>query len=82
MAGVITQRNGFAVGCAQSALRAENEKLFAEHRGGRPAHAGVLRPAEEITTRHAAQAVGIERQAARRTRSGGAQRVDRVVAGI
>ena len=29
-------------------LRAEDQELLAEHRGGRPAHAGVLRPAEEF----------------------------------
>ena len=50
MTGVITERNRLAVGCAQPALRAENQKLFPSGLGRNPAHAGVLRHAKQIAT--------------------------------
>ena len=56
MAGVIAERDRFAVRRAQSALRAEDEKLFAPDFGGIPAHAGVLRQAEQIAARAVAAA--------------------------
>ena len=48
MAGVITQRDRLSVRRAQSALRAQNEKLFSPHFSRLPAHADVLRQAEQI----------------------------------
>ena len=80
--GVVTERDRCAVRCTDAALGAQNEKLFAQHRGRRPTHAGVLGPAEEIAAGHSPQLVGIERKTALRTGRLGAQRVDRVVAGI
>ena len=57
MAGVIAERDGFAVRRAQAALRAENEKLSAAGFGRVPAHAGVLRQAEKIAARMIQQQV-------------------------
>ena len=48
VAGVIAQCDGGAVGGADSAVRRENQELFAAERRGIPAHAGVLAQAEEI----------------------------------
>ena len=81
VAGVVTERDGRSVGCADAALRGENEKLFPEHRGGRPTHAGVLRHAEEIAAGHIAELVGLEREAARRPGGGGAEGVDGIGGG-
>lgn len=50
MTGVIGERDGFAIGRAASALGAKDEKLFAPDFGGIPAHACVLRHAEQIAT--------------------------------
>ena len=46
--GVIPEGDGRAIGGANAAVGAEDEKLFAAEQGGVPAHAGVLGPAEEV----------------------------------
>ncbi len=48
MPGVITQRDRLAIDVANAALRAEEDELRAEHLGNGPAHAGVLRQAEDV----------------------------------
>ena len=82
VAGMVAEGDGRAVGCADAALGAEDEELPAEHRRGRPAHAGVLGPAEEVAARHLLQTGGVQRERAGWTGRSRAQRVDRVVAGI
>ncbi len=48
MAGVIAQRDGRAVGGANAAVGAQDQEFFAAQHSRVPAHAGVLRPAEQI----------------------------------
>ena len=48
MAGVIAERDGRAVCSAQAAVRAEDQELRVEQPRRVPAHAGVLRQAEEV----------------------------------
>ena len=48
VAGVIAERDRGAIGGADAAVGAEDEELLAAERGGIPAHAGVLGPAEEV----------------------------------
>src|SRR5262249_47748403 len=48
---VIAERDGRAIGGADAAVRAEDEDLGAGHGGRGPAHAGILRQAEEIAGR-------------------------------
>ena len=48
MASMIAERDGLAVGRAKSALRAENQKLFAPDFCRVPTHAGILRQPEKI----------------------------------
>ncbi len=48
VAGVKAQRDRLAVLRAQAAMRAQNQKLGIEQARGIPAHAGILRQAEEI----------------------------------
>ena len=51
MAGVITERDRAAVRRAQTALRTQNQELFAPELARVPAHTGVLRQAEDVTAR-------------------------------
>ena len=51
MAGMVTERHRSAVFLAQTALRAENEKLLAVQLAGFPTHADILCPAEQISAR-------------------------------
>ena len=81
VAGVVAERDGRAIGRADPALRTKNEELFPEHGGRRPAHAGVLRHAEEIAAGHAGERRGVERERARGAGGGGAQGVDGVGGG-
>ena len=67
MPGVITERDGLAIGRAQSALRAEDEKLFASDLGRIPTHAGILREAEQIAAGTVQQQVFRQGQTPRRT---------------
>ncbi len=48
VAGVIAEGDGRAIGGANAAVGAEDEKFLAAEEGGVPAHAGVLGPAEEV----------------------------------
>ena len=48
MAGVIAERDGRAVGRADAAVRAEDQEFLAAELRRIPAHAGVLRPAEQV----------------------------------
>ena len=65
VAGVIPQRDGRAVGRADAAVRAENQEFLAAEFVGRPAHAGILRPAEDIAGRPRDQHLGRNRQGSR-----------------
>ena len=51
MSGMVAERDGGAVGRANAALRAQDVELLASQIGGIPAHAGVLRPSENVTAR-------------------------------
>jgi hypothetical protein len=37
-----------AIGCADTAVRAEDEEFLTAERRGIPTHAGILAPAEEV----------------------------------
>ena len=64
VAGVVAQCQGLAVLGTQSALGAEDEILRSGDLGGIPAHAGVLRQAEEIAAACVAQQFFCQRQCA------------------
>src|SRR5690349_9634490 len=67
MSSMISKRDRRAVWPAQSALRAQNEKLFAPKLLRIPAHAGILSEAEQISARLVQQHVRGHWQAACRT---------------
>ncbi len=48
MSGMVAERDRGAIGGADSAVGAEDQKLFAAQRGRVPTHAGVLGPAESV----------------------------------
>jgi hypothetical protein len=76
MTGVIAERDGFAVRSAQSALRAENQKLFAPQFARFPTHPGVLRESEDIAARAVQKHLGSEGQRSGRARRFGANVVN------
>ena len=80
--GVVAQRDRRAVGGADAALRAEDEEFLAAQLFWVPAHAGVLRQAEDVAAGGVAQELSGERQLARGPGGGGPQRVDRGIGGI
>lgn len=80
--GVVAEGDGRAVGGADAALGAENEKFFAEQFARVPAHAGVLRQAEDVPAGGVAQHLCGEREFAGGAGRGGAQGVDRGIGGI
>src|SRR5205085_2281319 len=82
VAGVVAQGNGPAVVGAEAALGGEEEELLAAEFGGVPAHAGVLRPAEQVATGRVPQQLVGERQLAGRPRGGGGEVVDGRVLGF
>ena len=67
VAGVKSQRDGFAVFRAQTAVRAQDQKLRIEQPRRIPSHAGILRQAEEIAGGLGEQHLRRERQRARGT---------------
>ena len=71
VAGVIAERDGRAVGVADAAGRAEDQELAAAQFGRLPAHADVLRPAEQVAARRFAQHLLGQRQAAGGAGGGG-----------
>ncbi len=82
VAGVIAEGEGSAVGLANAALRAEDEDFGLLERGGLPAHADVLRPAEDVAARPRQQIRRFERQRARGAGLRGSDVVEGVVAGV
>ena len=58
VARVVAEREGRAVRLANAALRAEDQELRLPERGGLPAHADVLRPAEDVPARPRQQVAG------------------------
>jgi hypothetical protein len=66
MAGVVAERDRPAVLAAQASLRAEDQERGARCLARVPAHAGVLREAEEVAARRPQQQLGLERQASGR----------------
>ena len=76
MTGVIAERNRFAIRLAQSALRAENQKLFSSDLGGIPAHADILRHPEKIAAGAIPEQLLRQWQTARRARAAGLNPVD------
>ena len=71
MPRVIAERDGFAIRRAQAALRAQDQKLFTPKFGWIPAHARVLRQAEQISARTLRKHFFGERQASRRAGAAG-----------
>ena len=65
MADVIAERDRRAVGRADAAHGAQDQELRAAQLGRVPAHAGVLRQAEQVAAGRVAQIVLIQRQLAR-----------------
>src|SRR5687768_4851588 len=51
MAGVVAKRDGLAIGCAQSALGAEDEELRAGGERCLPAHSDILRKSKQVAAR-------------------------------
>jgi hypothetical protein len=66
VAGVKAEGDGLPVFRAQAAVRAEDKELGIEKAIGTPAHAGVLRQAEEIARRLGQQHLLRQRQNSRR----------------
>ena len=79
--GVIAERDGFAIGRAHAALRAEDEERLAPRLRRVPAHAGVLRQPEEIAAGTVAQHLLGQWQLARRAGGLAADAVDVFVRG-
>ena len=79
VARVVPERDRPPVRRADAALRAEDQELRAAQAPRLPAHAGVLREAEEIAARRVPQQVGVERQRADRPRR---VREDRIQIGV
>ena len=65
VAGVVAERDRRAVGRADPAQRAQHQELLAPEPAGVQAHAGVLRPAEQVAARAAAQHLLGQREPAR-----------------
>ena len=82
VAGVVAERDGRAVGGANAAVGAEDEELLAAERGGVPAHAGVLAPAEEIAGGPLEQHLGSDGQGAGGTGGLAADVVDGGIGGV
>ena len=82
VAGVVAERDGAAVGRADAALRAEDQELAAAQLGRVPAHAGVLRQAEDGAGGRQAQEFVVERQTAGGAGGVGVDGVNRRVGGI
>jgi hypothetical protein len=82
--GVIAEGDGRAVGRADAAVGAEDEKLLgvAAERGGVLAHAGILGQAEEIAGGAVEQHLGSDGQGALRAPGSGANVVEGRIAGI
>ena len=80
--GVITERDGFAIGLADPALGREDEIIAARDLVRGPAHADVLRPAEEVAARMRRELFLGEGQDSARPGGFGAEGVDRFVAGV
>ena len=70
VAGVIAERDRRAVRRADAALRAQDQEFRVAQAARRPAHAGVLREAEDVAAGRVAQELIVERQ-----RAAGAGRV-------
>ena len=62
VAGMVAESDGRAVRGADAALRAEDEELGIAQAAGAPAHAGVLREAENVATGRVAQELFVQRQ--------------------
>src|SRR6185437_15339292 len=78
MPRVQTKRDGRAVLCAQASMRAQDEELWIEQPPRVPAHACVLRQAEQIARRLRQEHLGRNGKCARRaTRVRGDGGVDR-----
>ncbi len=82
MSGVVAQRHRRAVGGANAPLRAEHQELGPEHLLRRPAHAGVLRHAEQVAAGPVSQHFGRERQRASRPGSIGLNLEQRRLAAV
>ena len=76
VARVVAECDGFSIGRTHAALGAEDEILFPADFLGIPAHADVLRQAEEVAARAVQQHVGVQREASLRPRRPGADAVD------
>ena len=80
--GVITQRDGRAVGRADAAVGAEDQELLAAERSRIPPHAGILGQAEELAGGTAEQHLGSDGQRALRAACAGANVIERRIVGI
>src|SRR5439155_4049544 len=74
--GVVAEGDGGAVVGAEAAVGGEDEEFGPAERGGVPAHADVLGPAEQVAAGGVAEQVVGERQPAGRSGGGGDQLVD------
>ena len=81
VAGVVAERDRRAIRRADPAVSREDEELRAADGGRLPAHAGVLRPAEDIAGRSRAQHLRRQRQRAHGTgeRASTTSKSDRIV---
>ena len=82
VAGVVAEGEGSAVGLANAALGAEDQDFGLLERGRLPAHADVLRPAEDVAARPRQQIRRFERQRARGAGLRGSDVVEGGVAGV
>ncbi len=71
VAGMIAQRDGTPIGRAKSALRAENQKVFASDFSRIPSHASILRKPKKIAAWAVPEQFLCQRQTAGRPASAG-----------